>query len=344
MPRAELIAQPQEASGSAALQAKPVPIDWHPGLSVYASAKFLRTVSNEFGWLGGFDPNGKLRCILPFTIIRKLPFQLIRFRVETIPKEAELPLPEEKAFLNSAMDYFRSKGASLVIPASTNTLFRTFPAGAVAAPYGSHIVDLTENEESLWKKVHSKHRNVIRNAQKAGVQIYCGIGYLESAHEMIKETLRRSRLPFISLASLQRLVKSLDENVEILVAEHEGVMQGCAVVPFSKYSAYYVYGGSRAKPMTGAMNLLHWEAMRRFQALGVERYDFVGTRVGPEKGTKQEGLAMFKERFGGQLHRGYIWKYAFNRFSYMAYQLATRLFRGGDIVDQEKSKLDHHLG
>ena len=55
-------------------------------------------------------------------------------------------------------------GADVVIPATTNTIFRTYPDGATAAPYGSYVVDLTQTEEALWNKVHSKHRNVIRNA------------------------------------------------------------------------------------------------------------------------------------------------------------------------------------
>ena len=48
------------------------------------------------------------------------------------------------------------------------------------------------------------------------------------------------------------------------------------------------------------MNLLHWHAIRLFRALGVKQYDFVGARINPSKGSKQEGLVIFKERFGGR--------------------------------------------
>jgi lipid II:glycine glycyltransferase (peptidoglycan interpeptide bridge formation enzyme) len=84
---------------------------------------------------------------------------------------------------------------------------------------------------------------------------------------------------------------------------------------------------------------MHWEAMRRFKEKSVKSYDFVGVRINPEKGSKQEGLLAFKERFGGRLVQGYIWKYPLSRSKYLAYQLAVRVLRGGDIVDQERHKL-----
>jgi lipid II:glycine glycyltransferase (peptidoglycan interpeptide bridge formation enzyme) len=90
------------------------------------------------------------------------------------------------------------------------------------------------------------------------------------------------------------------------------------------------------------MNLLTWEAMRSFRAEGVKRYDFVGTRINPEPGSKQEGLKMFKERFGGDLMQGYMWKCSIAPFKYLAYNLASRLLRGGDIVDQERNRSGHH--
>jgi hypothetical protein len=43
----------------------------------------------------------------------------------------------------------------------------------------------------------------------------------------------------------------------------------CAVITFSEYSAYYIHGGSIPGPVTDALNLLHWEAMRLFRELGL---------------------------------------------------------------------------
>jgi lipid II:glycine glycyltransferase (peptidoglycan interpeptide bridge formation enzyme) len=85
--------------------------------------------------------------------------------------------------------------------------------------------------------------------------------------------------------------------------------------------------------------MLHWEAIKQFRKLGVKRYDFVGVRINPEKGSKQEGLMMFKQRFGGQLIKGYMWKYAIRPIKFAVYSIAVRLLRGGDIVDNERTRL-----
>lgn len=321
------------------MKAMRVDINWSTGLPIYASESYLRLMGNEYGWVGGTDEAGELRCILPYIIIRKAMFRMVRFVVETIPLGGRLDLEEEKSFLNSSVDYFRSIGADMIIPATTNTIFRTYPDGAVAAPYGSFIMDLSLPEETRWGNMHSKHRNVVRNAAKKGVEIRSGMEYLDTAHELIRDTLKRSELPFIGYEAFKRFVLGLGENVKIFVADLQGTAQGCAVIPYSGYGAYYLYGGSIPSPLSGAMNLLQWEAIRALQNLGVRRYDFVGVRINPEKDSKQEGLMKFKERFGGRLVPGYMWKYPIRPLKYAVYCQAVRRLRGGDIVDQECHKL-----
>jgi hypothetical protein len=323
------------------MKAIPIEINWHPGLSIFASEPFLKTVGDEYGWLGGIDHSGKLRCILPYTIIRKTAlFRLVRFRVETIPLDGELDVQEEKSFLKSVIEYFRSIRVDMIIPATTNTIFRTYPDGADAAPYGSYIIDLSQPEESLWGSLNSSHRRKVRLAIKQGVQIRSGMEYLKTSYDLVRETFKRSKLGFMGFEEFKRYVLGLNDNVKIFVADYQGTIQGCTVVPFSEHSAYYVYGGSISEPITGATNLLHWEAIRQFREFGVKRYDLVGVRINPVKGSKQEGLSQYKQRFGGRLVQGYMWKYCFRSLGYHLYSLAIRLQRGGDIVDAEHHKLE----
>jgi len=321
------------------MKAAPIEINWHPNLSIYASENFLRTVGDEYGWLGGTDDSGKLRCILPYTIVRKAMVRMVRFRVETILLDEPLGVEEEKSFLDSAVEYFRSIRVDIIIPATTNTIFSAYPTGAVAAPYGTLIIDLDKPEEILWSNVHSKHRNVIRNATKKGVQIHSDARYSETAYTLVMDTFGRSKLPFMGQAAFMKMITTLGPYVKVFVADYQGKVQGCAVIPFSNYSAYYVYGGSTLAPLTGAMNLLQWEAIRHFRELGVKHYDFCGVRIDPDKGSKQAGLMMFKERFGPRLVQGYMWKYSLSPLKSSIYSLAVKIFRGGDIVDAERHKL-----
>ncbi len=318
---------------------RPVEIDWNPELSIFAAPGFLKAVGDEFGYLGGFDPAGRLLCFLPFTIIKKPFLKIVRFRIETILIEPGLNAEQEKYFLNLVVDYFKNYGADVIIPATTNSIFRTYPDGALTAPYGTFKIDLTRTENELWQEMSSSHRRKIRLALKEGVKIKSGSQYSEVAYRLVRDTFHRSKIGFMKLSDFRNYLNGLGEFVRIFVAEHQGQYQGAVVIPFSLHSAYYVYGGSLPEPVTGATNLLHWEAIRYFQSLGVRFYDFVGVRINPEKGSKQEGLSQYKERFGGKLYRGYIWKYGLNPIKFQVYELAVKLLRGGDIVDQEKHKL-----
>ncbi|MEO0250367.1 MAG: peptidoglycan bridge formation glycyltransferase FemA/FemB family protein [candidate division WOR-3 bacterium] len=321
------------------MKAESIPINWTPDLSIFASEPFLQAVGDEYGWIGGVDNSGQLRCILPYTIIRKGPIRMARFRVETVPLDGAFEVEEERAFLNSTVRFLRSAGADMIIPGTTNSIFRTYPEGAIAVPYGTYIIDLAQPEEAIWGGLSASHRRKIRLAAKEGVEIRDGIEHLETAYRLVRDTFRRSAIPFMGLDSFRRMMAALGDNVRIMLAEHRGAAQACVVIPFRRHSAYYVYGGSIPKPVTGATNLLHWEAIRHFHRLGVRRYDFVGVRINPPKGSKQEGLSMFKERFGGQLVQGYMWKYPIRRLKYRFYSVGVRLFRGGDIVDAERHKL-----
>jgi len=315
-------------------------IEWHPRLSIYASERYLKIVSDEYGWLGGMDDSGRCRCVLPYSIIKKPFIKLARFRVETIPCVEDFSIEEEKSFLHSAVRCLGRLGADLIIPATTSTIFRTYPEGAVAASYGTYLIDLTLPEETLWMNMHPNHRNKVRSAQKSGIEIRNGNEQAGTAYQLIKDTLRQSRLGFMKFGEFKRLVDGLDGNIEILLAYYQGAAQACVVVPYSTHCAYFLYSGRRAESATGVVNLLKWESIRHFRGLGVERFNLVGVRISPEKGSKQEGLLNSKKRFGGKLVQGYMWKFAINPIQYAVYSLAVRLQRRGDIVDHEKKRLD----
>ncbi|MGH9398427.1 MAG: lipid II:glycine glycyltransferase FemX [Terriglobia bacterium] len=321
------------------LKAAPIEIKWHSGVSIFASEGFLRAVGDGYGWIGGTDDSGDLRCILPYTIIRKPGFRMVRFRTETLSMGQELDLEEEKSFLSSTVEYFRSAGADVIIPATNTAILRTYPDGALAAPYGTFVKDLDQPEETLWRGIHADYRQNIRKAIKVGVRVESGMQYLETSYDLVADTLKRSGHKFKSYRKFKDVLLSFGENLRLFIAEHEGVVQACMVGPFSEYSAYDWYSGTISKPVRGSMHLLLWEALRQFREMGVKRFNFAGVRISPDKGSKQEGIMNFKMRFGGNLVRGYMWKYSLRPLKFAAYSLAVRLLMGGDIVDQERHRL-----
>lgn len=226
------------------IRAEPIKIQWDPSLPVFAKEEFLSAVGDEYGWLGGIDESGTLRCVLPYTIVRKAGLRMVRFRVETIPCGAGLDIPEEKAFLNSVVEYFRGIRADVIIPPANNTLFRTYPDDAKPAPYGSYVIDLQQPEEALWRNISKTTRQNITAAQKGGVSIREGMEFLDSAYDLIHETFRRSKIGFMSRDSFKRFALSLGDNGKLLTAEYQSVAQSYSLFAFSTPCAYWIYGGN----------------------------------------------------------------------------------------------------
>jgi hypothetical protein len=321
------------------IKAEPIIVQWDSSLPVFAKEEFLRAVGNEYGWLGGIDQSGVVRCVLPYTILWKAGIRMVRFRMETIFCGPSLDPVEEKSFLNSVVQYFRSVRADVIVPPTNNALFRTYPDGASTAPYGSYVVDLQQTEEMLWRNVSQTSRRHIHAAQKGGVVIREGMEFLEPAYDVIRETFSRSKMGFMNRDSFKRFALSLGINGKLLRAEYRGIAQSYSLFAFSSPCVYWIYGGNIQDPHQGAMKLLHWKAIQLFRNLGVRKYDFFGARINPPKGSKQEGINQMKRQLGATLSRGYVWKYSLRPWRASIYSLGVRLLKKGDLVDQEQHKM-----
>ena len=89
------------------------------------------------------------------------------------------------------------------------------------------------------------------------------------------------------------------------------------------------------------MNYLHWRAIRDFKQEGVKKYSFVGCRINEDIDSKCHGIQRFKERFGGTLFVGYMFKVILKPFKYKLFRLLQRIKNGRwvkDVVDQEIEK------
>jgi len=94
-----------------------------------------------------------------------------------------------------------------IIPATINTIFRTFPDGAIVAPYGTFKIDLRQPEEAIWKGMSESHRRKVRQAERNGVVIKSGLELAEPAYNLIKETFKRSKLGFMNIKEFMKCIK-----------------------------------------------------------------------------------------------------------------------------------------
>jgi lipid II:glycine glycyltransferase (peptidoglycan interpeptide bridge formation enzyme) len=282
-------------------------------------------------------------CILPYLKRKRLFFYFIQLSTGVLGAENE---DQEKIFLDNALQFFKNTIRADYIISTNTSIFNSYPKGSLYCKFGSYLLDLEKPEDMLFLGLHSKHRNVIRKAEKEGLVVLYGKEYLVDCYNLINETFSRQGMLSPTIEHIRRL-SNLNESISFTIVKFGNEIHGCAIFLSNKnHSCYYLYGGSVKHPHSGAMNLLHWQAILRMKKNGVKYYDFVGGRINPEEGSRLEGIQRFKLRFGGEFVIGYLWKYTFNNFKYKLYSILLlgyfKFIRGekheGDVIDQERKR------
>ena len=301
-------------------------------LPIFATKDFLKTKSKEYGWFVSKE------AILPFYIDRRAIFSKLVFTNETIFLNDNI---DEATFLDEVIKKAKSLKVDMISQPLASAVFRTVPKDAQSIEWGSYVVDLTQSEDKILQNMHSKHRNVVRKAIRDGGIEVKETQDIKIVYENLKETMQRLNRGYPSIEELER-VKNFSK---FYIALKDGVVQGSCVLPYNHHGAFYLYGGSIARPYTGSLNYMHYFAMLELKKEGVKEYDFMGARVEVEKGSKLEGIQRFKSRFGGELKRGYLWKHIYSPYKVnmiyaiqkLRYRLKGQLYLG-DAIDQESKR------
>ena len=309
-------------------------------LPVFAMEEFLSAKSLEYGWLASRD------FVLPFFIDRRLFFRRLVFTTETIALNSSATVEAETAFLEAAMafcDKRREISVDFVSTAQANSVFRTVPSGSEHLPWGSYVVDLCPSEAAIFARFHSKHRNVIRNAENNGVTVMT-TDDTRMIHELLKETMMRQKLLFYpSVSYLETLQRKLKERVTFYVANtHEGA-QSAAVVVHNHLGGFYYYGGSVPRPAAGSSNLLQFEIMKDLQRKKVPVYDLMGARIDTGGDAKIEGIQRFKERFASGMRKGFCFRHVVSPIRHRLFISSVKAYftmkgsrYAGDVIDQAR--------
>ena len=286
--------------------------------------------------------------IMPIVISKKL-----IFRYASLPTEPfkYCDVNESLAdFLTEACEYAkRTFKLHWINEPSTSALFMDYPDKSKHIPFGSHVIDLSMTEDEMWKKMHSKHRNVIKKSENDGVVIMRGRSeeLIRDYHTIDIDTWKRSNKTDAGLKAIKDQIDFLGENAIIYMAYYEGKPQSGALFYYNEAMCYYMYGANCNKPHTGAGNLLQWCAMLEMKTLGVKKYSFVGCRINEAENSKFHGIQRFKERFGGELVKGYLFKVIFNKPLYLLFKFLVcvklsietkKITVYKDVIDQEIKK------
>lgn len=248
---------------------------------------------------------------------------------------------QKAEFLNTVSRILRKEGIASV-STSAAALFDVYPDESRRIPFGSHVVDLSLSEDELLMKMHSKHRNSVRRAEKNGVTVISG--GKELIPDYLKadaDTWERSKRSSYGAVFFEKICDSLADQAKLYVAYKDGKPQSGACYFVNQKMCYYMYGASITNPEPGSTNLLQWIAMKNMRAKGVERFSFVGCRINEDEDSKYHGIQRFKERFGGELCQGFMFSSVLSPVKCHIFATMYRLKKGDvpqSAIDQEIHK------
>ena len=199
-------------------------------LPIFATKEFLKIKSNHYGWIKNNN------FILPFYIDKRGIFSKLVFTTQTIKTKND-SAQDENDFLNEAILKIKEMKIDYIGQPLANCLFETYPKDSKYITWGSYIVDLTQSEDEILKNMHSKHRNVIKKAIKEGVIIEESDD-IDMIFNILKDTMERQNRPYVLKEQLIKLKKIS----KFYIAMKDNVVQGCAVLPYNSFGAYYLYG------------------------------------------------------------------------------------------------------
>ena len=307
---------------------------------IIADTRYLLSISGIVDY--GYFIDGKK--ILPFVIRKKMFLKWMQIDCAPIGCSSK---NDSQQFVDSIVEYVK-KGSSVSCISSTNTaLFPCVPTDSFYCLFGTYLVDLDKDEALLFSSLHSKHRNSIRKAQSNSVVVEHGEHCARDVIELMNNTYgRQNKISAIGENYISRM-KNLGNNVDFWLARScDGTPQGSAIFLWSKgHTCYYLHGGSSSHTVSGSMNLLIWEAMLEMKKRGVRYFDFVGARLKPEPGSKQEGIQRFKSRFGADLKTGYMFRVVIDPIMYHLFTFCINVYHlikehkfANDVISEERLK------
>ena len=166
---------------------------------------------------------------------------------------------------------------------------------------GTYVIDLGEDEGTLWQRIAARERGSCRSAERRGVRVELvdspSTPDLEEFHQLHDATARQRNLPRLQRPVLQAISAS-----GCLTLARCADATGRTVVANLLYRAHgqgYFLAGARAPDTPpGAGPLAHWEVIRALKQAGYAFYD-LGLVASLDPG---DGIHRFKSSLGGAFH------------------------------------------
>lgn len=197
------------------------------------------------------------------------------------------------------------------------------------------LLDITPDEETLLKNMHSKTRYNIRLAERKGVTIKedCTKADLKEFYRILLETCERDNFLVRPYSYFEELWDYLVEKgyAKLFMAEYEGKYIAGTLVFLFGQKAIYIYGASSNSHRNVMPNyLIQWTMIKWAKANGAKVYDFRGVPGDLTEDNPLYGLYRFKKGFNGD-YVEFVGEYdlVYSPFFYWLWNTAELVYQKG---------------
>jgi hypothetical protein len=233
------------------------------------------------------------------------------FRRWTLPAEPVIQAGTQSQALQAVLRLARRNRVDLVEStfnmARWDEAIRELVGDGTLEEFGTYVVDLTAGIDAVREGIHKKHRQGLRKAEKAALEVRTTADP-EAFGELMRLTYAHGGKdnPFTPPYLSRLLVPGALSLLYVGVYERD-VLAASLVVPFDERRGYYLHGASRRDAGPGASILGQVAAMERLIARGVPVYDLGGARRETDD-PRLAGIFRFKRRFGGTFEPCLRWR------------------------------------
>jgi hypothetical protein len=304
--------------------------DWDERILTHAQGSFFltsgwaRVLADSYGYLPryfGVVRSGALEALVPFMEVNSF---------LTGKRGVSLPFTDQcepitcagtgmQDLLDQVIDHGKRSGWNyLELRPGTSLAPDTPPSTSC---FG-HVLDLTPGQDRLFRGLRDSTRRNIKRAQNAGITLA-----VSRTEEGLREFCRLNCLtrrehglppqPAKFFGNIARHVLAKGRGMVVLASSGGQTIAGAVYFHFGG-TAVYKYGASdRHYQHLRANNLVMWEAIQRYAADGLRRFDFGRTEPG------NEGLLQFKRGWGAAEQAINYYRYDLRRDRFVAKSLAV---------------------
>jgi peptidoglycan pentaglycine glycine transferase (the first glycine) len=177
-------------------------------------------------------------------------------------------------------------------------------------PRTTMVLDIRPSEEELFSAMRQTHRQLIRRAERRGVNFDCGsdVRHMREFYDLLMKTSQRQGFAVQGLDYFLRMQRTLlteGEGLVFLARYEERAVAGVVCARFGR-RCHYLYGGFDWEFRRAEANeALQWKAIRWAKDAGCRWYDTGGAGTGtpdpPREGNPTFGVYNYKKGFGAAL-------------------------------------------